>query len=289
MTLDDYLLSADAFAAALSAHGRRTVPAVVSNWQAAVPEIARRAFNDGVGLDYFTQMIAELYDLIESFYATTRKIMSPTDAVKLWTHQSISLFDNLDPKNDVDTGKIKAIAARYAESPFIENGYFSWCLLDSLIFLEIRMFARVMAATQFGSAPANPAYFMSKGDPTRYKLLKPLFFVLGLLANYVTPAVIGYYAIEHGHEMIGGLFYAITAVGLFSFLVTYRKRQAIKNRNEALLEKVLELYAALDGGKIPNERLTGLLDEAKALGARFDKIISAVAGLRRLEAAAGSG
>jgi hypothetical protein len=160
-------------------------------------------------------------------------------------------------------------------------------LLDSMICSEVRMFARVMASTQFGSAPSNPAYFISKGDPARYRMLKPVFLVLGILANYVTPAVIGYYAIEYGHEIIGGLFYAIAGVGLFSFLATYRKRQAVRARNEALLEKTLELYAALDGDIIPYERMLALLNEAKALGVRFDRIIPAVAGMRQMEAAAG--
>lgn len=286
MVLDDYLLAADSLKSSLGAQGRLTTTAVVLAWERALPEISRRAFRDGVGLDYFNQMIADLFDLIEAFRTATRKANVAADA--LWTHQKIGLFDNFDPKNDIDIKKIKDIAARYTASPFIENDYFSWCLLDSLICAEIKMFARVMVSTQFGSAPANPAYFVAKGDAARYRLLKPVFFVLGLLANYLTPAVLGYFAVDYGHEIIGGLFYAIAAVGVFSFVAIYRKRQAVKKRNEALLEKVLELYAALDDDRRPNDRLKALLKEANQLGARFDKIIPAVAGMRQTEVSAGS-
>lgn len=288
MLLDDYLLSADAFKASQAAHGRQASPAVALAWDNALPEIAQRAFRDGVGLDYFNEMIKDLLDLIESFHITTRKVML-SSAPKLWAHQKIGLFDNLDPRSDIDIKKIREIALRYRSNPFIENNYFSWCLLDCMICAEIRMFARVMVSTQFGSAPANPAYFMSKGDPARYKILKPLFFVLGLLANYITPAVLGYYAVEYGHEIIGGLFYAISAVGLCSFIATYRKRQAVRKRNEALLDKVFELYAALDSDKIPDARLSTLLEEANALGARFDRIIPAIAGFNYAQATEGSG
>lgn len=285
MVLDDYLLAANSLKSSLGAQGRLVTPAVVCAWDRALPEISRRAFRDGVGLDYFNQMIADLFDLIENFQAATRKATAAVDT--LWTHQKIGLFDNLDPKNDIDIQKVKDIAARYTANPFIENDYFSWCLLDSMICSDIKMFARVMVSTQFGSAPANPAYFVAKGDAARYRLLKPVFFVLGLLANYVTPAVLGYFAVEYGHEIIGGLFYAIAAVGVFSFAATYRKRQAVKKRNEALLEKVLELYAALEDDRGPNDRLKALLKEANQLGARFDKIIPAVAGMRQTEATAG--
>lgn len=287
MTLDDYLLAADAFRANIGGDGRKRHPAIVIAWEAALPEIAQRALRDGVGIDYFRQMIADLLDLVEDFHEATRRVISLPDEAKLWAHQNIGFFDKLDPRSDVDIKKIKEIAARYTASPFIENGYFSWCLLDSMICSEIRMFARVMASTQFGSAPANPAYFMSKGDPARYRILKPIFFVLGILANYATPAVLGYYAIEYDHEIIGGLFYAIAAVGLFSFLATYRKRQAVRARNEALLEKALELYAALDGDEIPHERTLALLNEAKALGIRFDRIIPAIAEMGQMKTKAG--
>jgi len=54
-----------------------------------------------------------------------------------------------------------------------------------------------------------------------------------------------------------------------------------------LLEKVLELYAALEDDRGPNDRLKALLKEANQLGARFDKIIPAVAGMRQTEATAG--
>ena len=287
MTLDDYLLAADAFRSNVCLNGRPGATAIVPAWEAALPEIAKRGFRDGVGIDYYKQMISDLFDLMESFHAATGKTVSLSSADRLWMHQKLSLFDNLDPRADVDIKKIKEIAARYTATPFIENSYFSWCLLDSMMCSEIRMFARVMASTQFGSAPANPAYFMSKGDPARYRMLKPVFFVLGILANYVTPAVLGYYATEYGHEIIGGLFYAIAAVGLFSFLATYRKRQAVRVRNQALLEKALEIYATLDGDKIPHDRMIAMLNEAKALGVLFDRIIPAVAGIRQMEAAAG--
>ena len=168
MTLNDYLLAADSHLANSRLHGRQGAPVVVQSFEAALPEIARRAFKDGVGLDYFGQMIAELFDLLDAFHAATRRITSTSAADSLWMHQKIDLFDNLDPRNDIDIKKVKEIAERYAASPFIENDYFSWCLLDSLMCSEIRMFARIMASTQFGSAPANPAYFLSKGDPARY-------------------------------------------------------------------------------------------------------------------------
>ena len=289
MVLDDYLLAADSCKANLGAQGRLACPPVVIAWERAVPEISHRAYRDGVGLDYFTRMITDLFDLIEAFHAATRKATASSAVDNLWAHQKIDLFDKLDPKNDIDLRKVKEIAARYIASPFIENDYFSWCLLDCMICSEIRMFARVMASTQFGSAPANPAYFIAKGDPARYRLLKPVFFVLGILANYVTPAVLGYYAVEYGHEIIGGLFYAIAAVGVFSFVATFRKRQAIKKRNEALLAKVMELYAALENDNCLTARLNGLLQEAKELGARFDKIIPAVVEMRQMEAVSGSG
>lgn len=288
MLLDDYLLAADALKTSLVAHGRHGAPTVALAWENALPEIAHRAFRDGVGLDYYNEMIKDLFDMIESFHSATRKVLR-SSATKLWAHQQIDLFHNLDPRSDIDIKKIREIAIRYSANPFIENDYFTWCLLDSMIFAEIRMFARLMASTQFGSAPANPAYFMSKGDPARYRILKPIFFILGLLANYVTPAVLGYFAVEYGHEIIGGLLYAISAVGLFSFIATYRKRQAVKKRNELLLDKVFELYAALDGDKFCNVRLSALLEEAQAFGARFDKIIPAIAGLHKVQATEGSG
>lgn len=288
MTLNDYLLAADSCMANSRLHGRQRAPAVVRAFEAVLPEIAQRAFKDGVRLDYFSQMIADLFDLINDFYAATRRIMPTSAADSLWIHQKIDLFDNLDPRNDIDIKKVKEIAERYAAKPFIKNDYFSWCLLDSMMCSEIRMFARVMASTQFGSAPANPAYFLSKGDPARYRLLKPLFFILGIIANYVTPALVGYYAIDHDHEIIGALFYAIAGVGIFSFLATYRKRQAIQARNQALLEKVQELYAALDSDECPDVRLRLLFEEAKSLGVRFDRIITVIARMRGKEAAAGS-
>ena len=228
-------------------------------------------------------MIGDLRELLGEFYAATTAAFASSDRLSLWAHQQIGLFDNLDPKKDIDAKRVKQIAERYRASPFIENEYLSWCLLDSLIGAEIKNFSRIMATTQFGSAPANPAYFMSKGDPARYRILKPLFFVLGLIANYVTPALVGYYAVESGHEIIGGLLYAIAAIGVFSFVATYSKRQAVKKRNEALLEKVLEIYATLDGGAFPDARLSALLDEANALGVRFDKIIPAIVDMRRMQ------
>lgn len=283
MVLDDYLLAADAFRAGADFHREQNAPVVVQAWDAALPVLARRAHRDGVGLDYFNQMIGDLREMLGEFYAATTAPFASSDRRSLWAHQQIGLFDNLDPRKDIDAKRVKQIAERYRASPFIENEYLSWCLLDSLIGAEIKNFSRIMATTQFGSAPANPAYFMSKGDPARYRILKPLFFVLGLIANYVTPALVGYYAVESGHEIIGGLLYAIAAIGVFSFVATYSKRQAVKKRNEALLEKVLEIYAALDGGAFPDARLSALLDEANALGVRFDKIIPAIVDMRRMQ------
>ena len=49
-----------------------------------------------------------------------------------------------------------------------------------------------------------------------------------------------------------------------------------------------DMYAALDGESCTNTRLNALLQEANALGVRFDKNIPAVAGMRRMEAATGS-
>jgi len=283
MVLDDYLLAADAFKASADFHRGQDAPAIIQTWDDALPAIARRAHRDGVGLDYFRQMIGDLRELLGDFYAATTAALPSPDRRPLWAHQKVGLFENLDPKSDIDAKRVKEIAERYRASPFIENDYFSWCLLDSLIAAEIKNFARIMATTQFGSAPANPAYFMSKGDPARYKILKPLFFVLGLIANYVTPALVGYYAVESGHEIIGGLFYAIAAIGVFSFVATYTKRQAVKKRNEALLEKVLEIYAALNDHTCPDARLSALLQEAHTLGVRFDKIIPAIVDMRRVE------
>lgn len=283
MVLDDYLLAADAIKAGADPHREADAPAVILAWDAALPTIAQRAYRDGVGLDYFNQMIGDLRELLDAFHTATKAAFPSSRRHSLWEHQPIGLFENLDPKHDIDAKKIKDIAERYCTSPFIENEYFSWCLLDSLICAEIKNFARVMVTTQFGSAPANPAYFMSKGDPARYKMLKPVFFVLGIVANYVTPALIGYYAVDSGHEIIGGLFYAIAAIGVFSFVATYSKRQAVKKRNEGLLEKVLEIYAALDGDTCPDARLSRLLQEARTLGVRFDKIIPAIVDLRRMD------
>ena len=160
MVLDDYLLAADAFKAAADPHRGLDSPAVILAWDAALPTIAQRACQDGVGLDYFKQMISDLRELLDAFYTATGAVFPSFDRRSLWTHQKIGLFENLDPKGDIDARKVRDIAERYSASPFIENEYFSWCLLDSLICTEIKNFARVMVTTQFGSAPANPAYFM---------------------------------------------------------------------------------------------------------------------------------
>ena len=53
--------------------------------------------------------------------------------------------------------------------------------------------------------------------------------------------------------------------------------------NEALLEKVLEIYAALNDHACPDARLGALLQEAHTLGVRFDKIIPAIVDMRRVE------
>lgn len=53
------------------------------------------------------------------------------------------------------------------------------------------------------------------------------------------PVAIGYYAVENGHQIIGGLFCAIAAVGVLSYVATYSKRQATKKSDEEKLKKVL--------------------------------------------------
>lgn len=275
MTLDDYLLTA-AKAQANSARPAVDQSSANAAWEAALPAFAHRAFKDGVGLDYFYETVIEARKFFEEFISATKPAFSTCRGGRLWAHQKLGPFENIDPKTDIDIKKVKEIADAYVVKPVIHDPYFSWCLLDSLIFAEIKSFLRVMMATQFGSAPGNPAYFLSKGDETTYNLLKPLFFMLGIVFNYVTPAAIGYYAVESAHEIIGGLFYAIAAVGAFSYLATYSKRQATKKRNEGMLTKVLELYDELKNETVPAKDVKRLAEEATKLGVRFDRTIHSV-------------
>ena len=234
---------------------------------------AHRAFKDSVGLDYFYEMVIEARKLFEEFSSATKPAFSSYDGRRLWAHQGLGPFENIDPKTDINIKKVKEIADAYVVKPVIHDPYFSWCLLDSLIFAEIKSFLRVMMATQFGSAPGNPAYFLSKGNETAYTFFKPLFFMLAIVVNYVTPAAIGYYAVESGHEIIGALFYAIAAIGVTSYIATYSKRQAAKKRNEEMLKKALELYDKLKNETVPAKDVKKLAEEATKFGVRFDRTI----------------
>ncbi|RNJ47969.1 hypothetical protein [Methylocystis hirsuta] len=272
MTLDDYVLTATK-ARASSAPPSLRNPLVAAAREAALSTIAHQAFKDGVGLDYFYGMVLESQKFFDEFFSATKPAFPESDDRRLWAHQKFGPFENIDPKTDIDIKKVKEIADAYFTKPVIHDPYFGWCLLDSLIFTEIKSFLRVMMATQFGSAPGNPAYFLSKGNEARYDFLSPLFFVLAIVFNYVTPVAIGYYAVENGHEIIGGLFYAIAAVGVLSYVATYSKRQATKKSNEEKLKKVLELYEQLKNEMIPANNVQRLADEASKLGVRFDNTI----------------
>lgn len=272
MTLDDYVQTA-AKAEASSAPPSLRNPLVAAAWEAALATFAHQAFKDGVSLDYFYGMVVESRKLFDEFFSATKPAFPGSDDRPLWAHQKLGPFENIAPNTDIDIRKVKEIADAYVTKPVIQDPYFSWCLLDSLIFTEIKSFLRVMMATQFGSAPGNPAYFLSKGNEARYDLLRPPFFVLAIVFNYVTPAAIGYYAVENGHEIVGGVLYAIAAVGVFSYVATYSKRQATKKRNEEKLKYVLELYDQLKKEMIPAKHVQRLADEASKLGVRFDNTI----------------
>ena len=175
MTLDDYVLTATKARASTAPPSLRN-PLVAAAWEAALSTFAHRAFKDGVGLDYFYGMVLESRKFFDEFFSATKPAFPESDDRRLWAHQKFGPFENIDPKTDIDIKKVKAIADAYVTKPVIQDPCFSWCLLDSLIFTEIKSFLRVMMATQFGSAPGNPAYFLSKGNEARYDLLRPLFF-----------------------------------------------------------------------------------------------------------------
>ncbi len=271
MTLDDYVLTAaKVIASSGSALGN---PLIAATWEAALPTFANQAFKDGVSLDYFHGAVIESRKFFDGFFSATKPAFPQSDDRRLWVHGKLGPFESMDPRTDIDVKKVKEIADTYVTRPIIHDPYFSWCLLDSLLFTEIKSYLRVMMATQFGSAPGNPAYFLSRGNEATYNLLKPLFFVLAVVFNYVTPAAIGYYAVENGHEIIGGLLYAVAAIGVVSYIASYSKRQAVKKRNEEKLTKVLELYDELKNEVIPAKRVNELSDQANKLGVRFDGTI----------------
>lgn len=272
MEQDHYERAAAALRAELASH-EALYPAAFAAWTSALPVYIRRARADGVNVDYFREMISEALSLYEDFDAATKPAGVTDDRRALWTHQDIAGFERLDPRGDIDARKVKEIAERYAARPFLENDFFAWCLIDSLIGTEIRTFARVMLSTRFGSAPGDPAFFLARGDKAKYRILRPVLDVVGFVVNYATPAAIGYWAVENGHEIIGGLFYAIAAMGLFAFIVTFNRRKAVRARNAAMLAKAMEIYALLADATVPADKLRVQIEEARALGVRFDRTV----------------
>lgn len=263
MEQDVYLLAAEQLRAENAGRATR-YPAAFAAWAAALPAYAARARNDGVNIDYFQGMATEALALFEDFEAATESAFASDEKRPLWTHQKISEFDRLDPRADIDVRKVKEIAERYATRPFVENEYFGWCLIDSLIGTEIKAFTRAMLSTRFGSAPGDPAFFLARGDQAKYRVLRPILDVVGFVVNYATPAAIGYWAVENGHEIIGGLFYAVSAMGLFAFAATFNRRKAVRARNAAMLEKTTEIYALLKDETLPVIALRAQIDEARA-------------------------
>jgi hypothetical protein len=272
MEPDQYARAADRLRAEFA--GRRSrFPAAFAAWEAALPSYAERARGDGVNTDYFDGMISDALALFEDFEAATSPAFADGARGSLWAHQEVGDFERLDPRGDIDVRKVKEIADRYAASPFLENEYFSWCLIDSLIGAEIRAFTRAMLSTRYGSAPGDPAFFAARGDASKYRILRPIFDVIGFIVNYGTPAAIGYWAVENGHEIIGGLFYAVAAMGVFAFVASFNRRKAVRARNAAMLAKTGEIYAALARETVPVETLRDRIGEATALGVRFDRTV----------------
>lgn len=272
MEQDFYERAAEGLRAEFASH-EALFPAAFAAWAAALPVYVDRARADGVNVDYFREMISEALTLCEDFEAATKSAGSTNDGRTLWRHQEISGFERLDPRGDIDARKVKEIAERYAARPFLENDYFGWCLIDSLIGTEIKAFTRVMLSTRFGSAPGDPAFFLARGDKAKYRILRPFFDVAGFIVNYATPAAIGYWAVENGHEIIGGLFYAIAAMGLFAFVATFNRRKAARARNAAMLAKATDIYALLADETVPAKKLRAQIEEARALGVRFDRTV----------------
>jgi hypothetical protein len=272
MEQDLYERAAEDLSAELASH-EAIYPAAFAAWTSALPVYIRRARADGVNVDYFREMMSEALALHEDFEAAAKPAGARNDGCALWTHQEVADFERLDPRADIDARKVKEIAERYAARPFLENDYFGWCLIDSLIGTEIRAFTRVMLSTRFGSAPGDPAFFLARGDKTKYRFLRPFLDVVGFVVNYATPAAIGYWAVENGHEIIGGLFYAIAAMGLFAFVATFNRRKAARARNAAMLAKATEIYALLADETVPAEKLRAQIEEARGLGVRFDRTV----------------
>ena len=275
MEQDVYVLAAEQLRAENAGRATR-YPAAFAAWAAALPAYAARAHSDGVNVDYFHGMATEELALFEDFEAATETAFASDEKRPLWTHQKISEFDRLDPRADIDVRKVKGIAERYATRPFVENEYFGWCLIDSLIGTEIKAFTRAMLSTRFGSAPGDPAFFLARGDQAKYRVLRPILDVVGFVVNYATPAAIGYWAVENGHEIIGGLFYAISAMGLFAFAATFNRRKAVRARNAAMLAKTTEIYALLKDETLPVDALRAQIEAARTLGVRFDRTVVAL-------------
>ena len=272
MEPDQYARAADRLRAEFA--GRRVrFPAAFVAWEKALPTYTDRARVDGVNIDYFAGMITDALTLFEDFDSATNPAFPNGAREALWAHQEIGEFGRLDPRGDIDVRKVKEIADRYAASPFIEDYYFSWCLIDSLIGAEIRAFTRVMLSTRYGSAPGDPAFFAARGDAAKYRIMRPVFDVIGFIVNYATPAAIGYWAVEKGHEIVGGLFYAIAAMGVFAYVASYNRRKAVRARNVAMLAKTGEIYAALACETVPVDALRDRIGEASTLGVRFDRTV----------------
>ena len=273
MTLDDYIYAAEKVREKYEpSHGNNRSAAYVM-WLSALPFYANQAARDGVNIDYFCNQIEEAMRFFQDFLTATQPAFPKHSLRPLWSHQRFGLFNQFNPQNDIDIRKIKEIAESYINRPMIYFELFSWCLVDSLLFAEISSFYRIMMSTQYGGAPANPAYFLAKGNEKICTYLKPFFFLFGLIVNYISPVIVGYFLVEAGHEIIGGLLYAIAGIGAFSFLATYPKRVKRQKHNKAMLQKTLEIYNLLNNENMPRHQLQLEISKATDLGVRFDKTI----------------
>lgn len=276
MTLADYVKVAEEIKALWEAEEKEHDWIAPNTWIRALPQYTKRAFDNGISINSFREAVYKSKELTNNFFRATQNVFVNDTKRPFWRHQSIGPLLAFYAHSSIDQEGLKETAALYLGSPYIQNNYFDWCILDALIYAEIRAFLEVMMITRFGKSATNTAYVLCGGNYLIYAILRAIFWIVGFCMLDIGPLVGGIYLLQNGHEYFGWPLIILFSYFIISSLYYTPKIRAKARKNKKLLAEMQAIYQQLEGYTVSTRILKELIDQGAHSGIVFDGAVFAI-------------
>jgi len=208
-----------------------------------------------------------------------------------WFHRRLDLKreprDLLDVTLGVDQEMILDCVTRYLNSPSYQHDWLDWLFLDSLIYLELAVYADEIASG-FATGNVRHAYILAAGDLKKAEWLETKSELIVYGFRYGLPLVVLATLLIIG-EIEAATVLGIVYAGYLVFRALLWPRRFWKKRNEEKatrehaerLGKMLAAYYYLKPPIIHLETLNNALQAAAKDGVLFDASVYALADQQR--------